>query len=127
MSYLPHVLPYSAKELQPPEYQVQILSSSWHVLVTLSCIVAITMVGVSSSQVCSPGSFPYPELLGIEITSLSAYERHNHSINLPLGGIINDLEFCNVNQYLLLNFASVALNDMASLGEAITESQRSDS
>jgi hypothetical protein len=168
--------------------------------VVISYIVSVALAHVSTSQVCSPDAIPYPKLLGIQITSLSAYERHNYSVDLPLGGTLTGLNFCNVsvsythpgtndainvqvwlpleewnmrfqgtggggyatgdfralappvaqgyvavatdgghamnglnpeswalaspgnvNQYLLLDFASVALNDMAVLGKAITE------
>jgi hypothetical protein len=58
---------------------------------------SIALARVTTSQVCSPETIPYPELLGIEITPLYAYERHNHSIDLPFGGTLIGLNFCNVS------------------------------
>jgi hypothetical protein len=167
----------------------------------ISLIASIALPQATISQVCSPETIPYPALFGIEITSLSAYERKDHSIDLPFGGTLTGLNFCNVsvsythpgtddsinvqvwlplkewnlrfqgtggggyatgdftalapavaqgyaavatdgghamnignpetwalvspgnvNQYLLLDFASVSLNDMTVIGKAITES-----
>ena len=173
-------------------------TSSW---VIISYIASIALARVTKSPVCSPDAIPYPQLLGVRITSLTAHERHNHSVDLPFADKLTGLNFCNVNisyshpgtndsinvqvwlplkgwnfrfqgtggggyatgdfralgpavaegfaavatdgghdnnianpetwalvspgnvnQYLLLDFASVTLNDMTVLGKAVTES-----
>ena len=69
-------------------------ASSWVILLSVALTAAMR---AKTSPVCSPDAFPYPELLGIEITSLSASERHNYSTNILFAGKITGLDFCNVS------------------------------
>jgi hypothetical protein len=60
-------------------------------------IASIAVVLVTTSQVCSPAGIPLPELLGIEITSISAYERHNYSTDLLYGRTVTGPSFYNIS------------------------------